>query len=439
MDILNQPMPKNTMWPFFSYNHLVPLGLTVQAIHLIQLGKWPLAMIPKHPLLNKSPVMKVKTQLFKLSIIISIIYYSPNLRAQCSGDIVISSQAQIDSWICTLIAANTLTISGNDITNLDGLSILVNSVGILDLITIQDNPLLTDVSGLSNFGHVPEVMKLKNNAVLTDVSMLFLHSRDSTIIENNPNLLSLDNLNGGTSQKTTYIINNDELQDLVDLGPQGQDSIYIIGNDALTDISAFSSANYLPKLVLSDNQSLKNLGGLQNMNTIDKFEISENDSLVDINALNNLSSITQKLSIHNNPMLHQFCPLSNALVNNIPTMSDIYNNLLNPTVEQIAYEGPCDTFRIKNSTFSTFQEALDDAVNFDVIYLTQDYQLDVTPIYNPDKKLSLYISPGTQMTIDGIDYQTELFTINHGIIKLVNNGSLCVLGHLLHPGFIITN
>ena len=386
--------------------------------------------------------MKIKTKLLKLGVIFSIIYYSPYLRAQCTGDtIVISSQAQIDSWDCTLIATNFLIISGNDITNLDGLSIITLVLGTIDLISIKDNPLLTDVSGLSNINHFPEMIELKNNAVLTEVSMLSLHSRDVTTIENNPNLLSLDNKSDRTSDKITYIVNNDKLENLTDLKPRLQDSIFIIDNDALTDLTVFSNTDSsLLNLVITNNRSLKNLGGLENMIKIKQLEIAENDSLVDINALNNLSAIDQKLSIHSNLMLHEFCPLSNALANNIPSMSDtIYNNLLNPTVEQIAFEGPCNTFRIKNSTFSTFQAALDAAVNFDVIYLTQDYALDVTPVYYPDKKLSLYISPGIQMTIDGIDYQSELFTINHGTIKLVNNGSLYVLGHLLHPGYIITN
>src|SRR5690606_10449481 len=72
--------------------------------------------------------------------------------AACSGDITFSTQAEIDSFVsdhsyCENTAFYNFTISGADITNLDGLSGLTNIAGEL---SIHNNPLLTDIDGLSS-------------------------------------------------------------------------------------------------------------------------------------------------------------------------------------------------------------------------------------------------------------------------------------------------
>src|SRR5690349_5545287 len=72
----------------------------------------------------------------------------------CSGDVYLSSQAEVDAFPVTYGCSEisgSLTISGNDITNLDSLH-FVTKVD-LDL-TISNNPNLENIIGLSSLTYV---------------------------------------------------------------------------------------------------------------------------------------------------------------------------------------------------------------------------------------------------------------------------------------------
>src|SRR3981189_2207942 len=74
--------------------------------------------------------------------------------AECNGDIVLRSQAQVDAFPATYacsVLTGALTISGNDIANLDSLYALTKVGGNL---LISDNPSLVSLSGLSSLSYV---------------------------------------------------------------------------------------------------------------------------------------------------------------------------------------------------------------------------------------------------------------------------------------------
>jgi PKD domain/Receptor L domain len=114
--------------------------------------------------------------------------------------ITFTSQAQIDNFVannpdCTEIDGS-VTINGNGISNLNGLSV-VTSIG--GSFTIFENGALTSLSGLNNLTSVGGVLSIINNSSLTSLSALnnltsvgnqFL----GLVIMNNPSLTSLSGL-----------------------------------------------------------------------------------------------------------------------------------------------------------------------------------------------------------------------------------------------------
>ena len=72
----------------------------------------------------------------------SFIYSQNNT---CSGNVTLSTQAEVDAFQCGVFEGN-LTISGEDITNLDGLSELQTITGNL---LIRNNPNLISIELLA--------------------------------------------------------------------------------------------------------------------------------------------------------------------------------------------------------------------------------------------------------------------------------------------------
>ncbi len=185
--------------------------------------------------------------------------------------ITFSTQAQIDSFQvnypgCTEIEGN-VTISGNYITNLNGLNMLTSIGGNL---VIQSNYALTNLSGLEE-------------------------------------LTSLINLS---------IDGNNELTDLA--GLQGLYSIAgfvtIMGNSNLTGLSGLNNlASIGEHLEISGNASLTSLTGLSNLDSIGTlFQIYDNDLLTSLARLEGLVFIGGSLHIYHNDALLSLTGLDNV-------------------------------------------------------------------------------------------------------------------------------
>jgi len=140
-----------------------------------------------------------------------------------------SSQEEIDMFSiaypdCTL-PNGTITIEGNDITNLDGLAGFDGNYGFY----ISNNPLLQNIDGLSG-----------------------LQSIGGTFIENNPSLTSIAGFSNVSSSWDFILRNNDALTSLNGLQnlETANSEWEISGNELLSDISAFefldiSNSQYL--------------------------------------------------------------------------------------------------------------------------------------------------------------------------------------------------
>jgi len=211
----------------------------------------------------------------------------------CEGDITLTSQAEVDAFACTEIKGG-LTVSGNDINNLQGLSKL-KAIGFL---RIENNPKLESLEGL--------------NADLDDVVY-------DVIIRNNSQLKDISALKGMPVGFTISINNNPALKNL----------------DGLQHVGGVRS------LSISGNSSLKNLDELSSLEEVRAIEIYDNASLENINGLSSLSHTDYGGRIYGNPKLTEFCGLY-TLINSGTRAIEIYGNAVNPTFEEILATGPCN-------------------------------------------------------------------------------------------------
>jgi len=103
--------------------------------------------------------MKKRSVLFVLLVAVPLWVTARNSAspADCPEDITLSTQAEVDAFAATYDCTELtgmLTISGDDITNLQGLS-AITSIGTLH---ISGNAALTNLDGLSNLTTVENTL-----------------------------------------------------------------------------------------------------------------------------------------------------------------------------------------------------------------------------------------------------------------------------------------
>ncbi len=363
--------------------------------------------------------------------------------------ITFTTQSQIDSFQinypnCTQVEGN-LRISGNDITNLNGLSGLtsiggnffilschnlssltglnnVNSIG-GDFI-LSDNESLTSMSGLDTLSSIGGYLSLDYNIGLTSLTgldNLVSIGEDCFIsfcfsLTNLTGLGSLNSIGGGL-----YISSDTSLVSLL-----GMDSLTTFGNllisycnaltcmDGLNYISSITGAielygnNSLSNLAglenlysiggwlyVNSNPVLNSLSGLTNVNSIGQIFICSNNSLTNIIDLMNVNSTGGNLVICDNNNLTSLSGLDNIEPNSIVSLTISYNAVLS----SCAVAGICEYLASPNCIVdisnndtgcSTVEEVKDSCGITSVSYL------------NPESLLNIYPNPA----IDNITLET---------------------------------
>ncbi len=260
-----------------------------------------------------------------LLISLSLIILTETFSQQCLPDgLTFSTQTEIDNFQvnypgCTEIEGN-VTISGDDITSLTGLSILTSIGGELK---IFNNQTLTSLTGLDNLTYIDGCLHIGDiplgNPLLINLSglnNLDTIGGDLTITFNH-NLTNLTGLNnllfiGGN----LYVIINESLFDFtgVDNLSHIENEIEISLNNSLNSLNGLDSLSYVgSSFYIWDNPSLSSLSNLHNLEQVYFLDISYNESLVDLSGLNNLVSIEYGLIINNNDALVSLNGLENII------------------------------------------------------------------------------------------------------------------------------
>lgn len=193
------------------------------------------------------------------------------------GNIELTTQLEVDSFQdvygpdCFDVWAN-LAVTGVDISNLDGLAGISRVRGFLN---ISNNPILTDIGGLSS-----------------------LVTTELFDIVQNPQLENLDGL--------------DSLDSIGDKF-QPSNGLTIAFNDSLVNLDALQNLNWVVgSLRIDSNPVLENLDGLGMLFDVDeKLSITNNAALTSLGGLINLSRIGHDLEIFGNPLLTSLDGLDN--------------------------------------------------------------------------------------------------------------------------------
>jgi hypothetical protein len=211
--------------------------------------------------------------------------------------ITFTTQAQIDDFQvnhpgCTVIEGD-VTIAGDDISDLHGISVLDSIFGNLD---VKDNHLLSNMDGLDNLAYIG--------------GYLFFYGNEGLI-----NLSGLNNL-------TTVVF-----------------EIYIWENPDLTSLIGLENLSFANSLNILWNGSLVSLSGLEGLDSIgEDMVLSYNDLLADLSGLARLTSIGGKLQIEANYSLTSLAGLENV---NIQSISELFI-CFNQNLSDCYIQGICD-------------------------------------------------------------------------------------------------
>lgn len=338
---------------------------------------------------------------------------------QCPSEIIyLFNQDDIDEFAanypdCTQIT-NGITIEGagnpDYITNLNGLSQiesvypfltikntdnLVNLEGLNQItfarkIELTQNHALINSSGLENVQF--EFLEIYRNEELLSISGLtndlFDTARNIELREN-PNLISLNGLEGVTKLKELFIrenhslVNFSGLENLRYIGGgklevyqnnnlesfDGLENVYfyrfegdwgglikIEYNASLTTISPdfLDPSSSMGRIILASNSSLTDLNGFSNLTYLDwKLLIRNNDELQDLSGLSHISNPQiRELTITNNDGLQNLSGLENfdRLLNDGTSFFEIDNNIVLTDISSInLHIGNLNTLTITNN------------------------------------------------------------------------------------------
>lgn len=254
--------------------------------------------------------------------------------------ITFAYQSEIDSFqinfpSCTTITGDVL-ILGSDITNLNGLSVLTEVQGDLDIGSGNyGNPYLTDITGLGNLTTIGGRLYVSNNSALSSISDFNITSiGTSLVIMKNNSLTDLQGLENVTHIDSSLLISENNqltsLEGLNNLTSTG-DGVRLYSNEILNNLTALNKLTSIGgKLSISWNDSLTNLNGLDNINenSISDMEIYDNHSLTtcDVQSIcDYLSNPNGSIDIHDNnngcrtqSEIEDACAvgISNTIVNN---------------------------------------------------------------------------------------------------------------------------
>jgi hypothetical protein len=235
--------------------------------------------------------------------------------------IIFSTQGQIDNFQsdypgCSVIEGN-VGIHGNNITNLDSLSVLTSIGGYLNL---YDNPVLASLTGLENLTSIGGFLRIFYNDSLTSLtglgSLAFIGGNLDLI--HNAALISLTDITKVTSiEGGLFLSGNYALTSLT--GLEGLTSIggnlSVLQSDALINLAGLNNVNTIAGYIdIEFNDILSDLTGLENLTSLGKhIHIADNNALSSLTGLEGLNSITGGLAIINNDALLSMTGMGNVV------------------------------------------------------------------------------------------------------------------------------
>jgi len=258
--------------------------------------------------------------------------------------ITFTTQEEIDNFQinhpnCMEIEGD-VTIQGNDITNLNGLSVLTSIGGDLE---IYENNELTSLIGLENLASLGGSLSI-GGFLLGNTALTSLNS-----------LENLDFINGNLTIYNNYALTSlAGLENIVSIGG----SLSIVGTNVMASLAGLADLSSIGgNLLINHNNALTSLAELENLASIGgDLDILWNDALTSMSGLENLTSIGGDLTIggsYGNPLLLSLAGLENlASVEGSLSILNNYALISLEGLENLAYISD-DLFIWCNSTLNS--------------------------------------------------------------------------------------
>ena len=288
----------------------------------------------------KNNIKSIITIFIILTVIIPFNIYSQSCLPY---GITFTTQSQIDSFPinypnCTEIEG-LVTISGNNITNLQG---LFNITEFLTMLKIENNDSLINLNGLDNVTSVPG-LTIDNNDNLQNLTGLEnLKTVQEITIYYNDALQNLEGLNSVEELVMLDVQLNPSLKHFHGLDSLTHiESLFLIhDNDSLVDFTGLETLNTIDgHLWISNNDSIIDLTGLDGLQgTINDLEIISNENLQNLNGLESLNVINNFLHIISNKNLVNITALENVIFN----PSTMFTVSLNENLSECAIQSICN-------------------------------------------------------------------------------------------------
>ena len=363
--------------------------------------------------------------------------------------ITLTRQSEVDSFPinfpgCDFIGGG-LTISGNDIVNLNGLK-KIKRVIFLD---INNNPNLNNLKGLDSLRYIGDFNVENNNSLLNfeglnridtifysnirnNNALINLIGLDSLVyvrrlgIYFNSNLLHLTGLGNLRNIDDFNVESNNGLLDFIGLNnlDSCNGDFVVTSNNSLQSFIGLDNINYISKLTVYNSPQITNFRGLESLRHLNSFNIRGNANLINFFGLDSITILHQGCFIINNNSLQNFIGLQNVV--KFDNYLNIDGNLLITNfygLEKVQYIGGLSIAR------NPLLEKFDGFNNLDTI--ANDF--------------SVYYS-NSLINFDGLE---NLFFLGNSSISIVNNLSLCsintlcsnlkVIGNQLQSLYIIGN
>lgn len=258
---------------------------------------------------------------------------------------IIHNQDDIDNFKATKIFGN-LEIEGDDIHDLSGLSSLTsvgaivientqitnlyglhNLQNLLGKVYLENNPILEDVTALSNISTQIITLELIDNDSLIDITGLNIaENADQLHIESTP----VVNLDVFTNIKNTNSITLKNLQELNSLeGLIGLESIenrLLLQN--LPNINNFEGFNNIQSLSIDLNivdLQIVDFQGFNGLTTCKAINMSELVYLQSFNGFDSLENIDESISIGDCPFIENFDGFPNLITSGGITINNLYS------------------------------------------------------------------------------------------------------------------
>ena len=322
------------------------------------------------------------------------------------GNYYFFTQYEIDDFQanytgCTEIEGDVI-ISGFDITNLNGLSVL-NSIG--GDLEISHSDSLTSLTGLDNVISIGGGLGIMSNDTLENLSGLdYLTSIGGNVwISNNDALISLSGLNNLTSiEGKLYIMHNPQLTNLSgfnNLTSIGED-IWIYETNNLTNLIGLDNLSSIGgSLKIENNYNFASLEGLVYLTSIgEDIWITNNDNLISLYGLWYVTSVGGNLVINFNDALKNLTGLDNIEAASIDNLYILNNSCLTSCQVQSV----CDYLASPNGVIEIFDNATGCNSQEEVEEACESISVE-----SLDAKERLVIYPNPLLSTTAIEYKLK--------------------------------